>query len=121
MAISDERVYLDGEGKATRNASEGVSLLVGIGGQISDADAKKHGVKLREAKQDQVEPHIVVTPGVGHQGGVVKAEPAQQSETGVNTSGLNRTEDGTPATAEELSGDKSPAKNRIFSEDHPNA
>ena len=42
--ISDKRIYLDKEGKATDDDSKGVSLLVGEGGSIDSDTAKKYGL-----------------------------------------------------------------------------
>jgi hypothetical protein len=116
MAISDERVYLNEKGEATRNASEGVKLLAGEGGQISDADAKKYGVKLREVEAKDDTPHITITPGVNHPGGRIEATPA---EGAAQTVAFNRTADGDAATASELAGDESPAKGKTFGDDKP--
>ena len=42
MPVSKERVYLDKQGRATRNAEEGERLLVAEGAQITRELADKH-------------------------------------------------------------------------------
>lgn len=55
--ISDKRIYLDKEGKATDDDSKGVSLLVGEGGSIDSDTAKKYG--LSNDKVVAEEPEVV--------------------------------------------------------------
>jgi hypothetical protein len=114
MPKSKHRVYLDEQGKATKDPAAGVKLLVGEGGHISDADAKKHGLELADETPTEQTPHITVTPGLGHAGGRVEATPIKEGE---GTPAFNRTEDGDAATASELDGDESPAAGRTFSTD----
>ena len=55
--ISDKRIYIDKDGKATDDDSKGVSLLVGEGGSIDEDTAKKYG--LTGSKTVTEEPAVV--------------------------------------------------------------
>lgn len=54
MYVSTERLYLDKDGNVVREGPEKVSLLVAVGGRLSDEDARRYG--LIDAEEKAAEP-----------------------------------------------------------------
>lgn len=54
--IAEKRLWLDATGKVVQDGDEAAAvLLVGEGGQLSDADANKYGLTDTKAKADTTE------------------------------------------------------------------
>lgn len=77
MAIADKTYFLNADKTKTvaEDSPDAAYLLAREGGQVSDEDVKKYGVKTRTEKAAPAEePNIVITGGVDSKPGIVRGE-----------------------------------------------
>lgn len=89
MAIADKTYYLNADkskamvaGKTDEPPEGAAFLLVREGGQVSDEDVEKYGVKTREPEAAAEEPNIVISGGRDTGPAVVKGEPIAGQQEG---------------------------------------
>lgn len=52
MYVSDKRLYLTPSGEVSEEPVSGGSLLCGVGGELSNADAERYGLTGKAAKPE---------------------------------------------------------------------
>lgn len=86
MKVSTERVFVNADRSkvAKEGSDEAAFLLVGEGGQISDEDAEKFGVKTTEAPEgpapDNTAPHMFNEDGSRKEGAPLERPTDESSE-----------------------------------------
>lgn len=114
MPVSKERVYLDKDGNPTRDASAGERLLVAKGAPITSADAEKYGIDTAEGDEAK---ELTNSHQVLKRASEMDTRPLSFPAGPTEAAPLNVTASG--ASSEELTGDDSPAKGRVFGDGAP--
>lgn len=103
MPRSKNRVYLDENGKATTKAEEGVTLLAGAGSPVSQDLVDKYGLEVMDEEEEKGTAGVSVVDETPNDAKAAEATAKRTKELG------------------DITGENSPAKNKIFSDDHPSA